>query len=56
MRERATSDATGSIRGRVLINSPERKQVAKAIRELLKTGKPQTVKLSEETKRRLREL
>ena len=40
----------------ILINSKESRQISNAIRKLIKTGKPITVKLSIETQDRIKKL
>jgi len=46
---------TGSELGKILINSKEHKEVANAIRKIIK-GKTITIKLCEETKQKIQEL
>lgn len=51
-----TSVPVASPLGKILINSKESKQISKAIRKLIKTGKSITVKISEETQDKIKKL
>lgn len=50
---KSTHDATASLKGRVLINSKESKELGKLIRKCVKNNSTETLILSEDTKEKL---